>query len=96
MGWVGERCGGGWKDRSVKREGGDESIGGRVVFFFFNDTAATEIYTLSLHDALPIYKVRFYSIRAAVVSLSAESVVFITQASVAAGLAVSSGRARCQ
>lgn len=42
------------------------------------------------------YKVRFYSIRAAVVSLSAESVVFITQASVAAGLAVSSGRARCQ
>src|SRR5210317_915112 len=31
----------------------------RVVFFFFNDTATTEIYTLSytlsLHDALPIY-----------------------------------------
>src|ERR1039457_3447694 len=27
-----------------------------VVFcFFFNDTATTEIYTLSLHDALPIY-----------------------------------------
>src|SRR5215467_4006701 len=24
------------------------------VFFFFNDTATTEIYTLSLHDALPI------------------------------------------
>ena len=24
--------------------------------FFFNDTATTEIYTLSLHDALPIYK----------------------------------------
>src|SRR2546429_2327321 len=24
-------------------------------FFFFNDTAPTEIYTLSLHDALPIY-----------------------------------------
>ena len=23
-------------------------------FFFFNDTATTEIYTLSLHDALPI------------------------------------------
>ena len=23
--------------------------------FFFNDTATTEIYTLSLHDALPIY-----------------------------------------
>src|ERR1019366_10684983 len=26
-------------------------------FFFFNDTATTEIYTLSLHDALPICKV---------------------------------------
>src|SRR3712207_7779979 len=25
------------------------------MFFFFNDTATTEIYTLSLHDALPIY-----------------------------------------
>ncbi len=25
-------------------------------FFFFNDTATTEIYTLSLHDALPISK----------------------------------------
>src|SRR2546426_568156 len=25
-------------------------------FFFFNDTATTEIYTLSLHDALPILK----------------------------------------
>src|SRR5256885_16895713 len=27
-------------------------------FFFFNDTATTEIYTLSLHDALPISKAR--------------------------------------
>src|SRR6266496_171794 len=26
------------------------------IFFFFNDTATTEIYTLSLHDALPIYR----------------------------------------
>src|SRR2546427_8671808 len=26
-------------------------------FFFFNDTATTEIYTLSLHDALPIFAV---------------------------------------
>src|SRR2546421_10454845 len=25
-------------------------------FFFFNDTATTEIYTLSLHDALPIFR----------------------------------------
>src|SRR5271169_6925205 len=28
---------------------------GNFDFFFFNDTATTEIYTLSLHDALPIY-----------------------------------------
>src|SRR6202021_846323 len=27
---------------------------GPYIFFFFNDTATTEIYTLSLHDALPI------------------------------------------
>src|SRR5690349_25106195 len=26
-----------------------------LLIFFFNDTATTEIYTLSLHDALPIY-----------------------------------------
>src|SRR5256885_16116795 len=26
-----------------------------LYFFFFNDTATTEIYTLSLHDALPIW-----------------------------------------
>src|SRR3712207_651313 len=26
------------------------------MFFFFNDTSTTEIYTLSLHDALPIFK----------------------------------------
>src|SRR5260370_15057476 len=29
-----------------------------MLFFFFNDTATTEIYTLSLHDALPIYPIR--------------------------------------
>src|SRR2546428_6301380 len=29
-------------------------------FFFFNDTATTEIYTLSLHDALPISEVRIW------------------------------------
>src|SRR3712207_8028676 len=28
--------------------------GSMCIFFFFNDTATTEIYTLSLHDALPI------------------------------------------
>src|SRR5437773_5901015 len=30
------------------------------VFFFFNDTATTEIYTLSLHDALPILRGRMH------------------------------------
>src|SRR2546429_4746826 len=30
------------------------SISFSLFFFFFNDTATTEIYTLSLHDALPI------------------------------------------
>src|SRR3989442_13481078 len=29
-----------------------------IFFFFFNDTATTEIYTLSLHDALPIFQCR--------------------------------------
>src|SRR5688572_33489675 len=27
-----------------------------LTYFFFNDTSTTEIYTLSLHDALPIYR----------------------------------------
>src|ERR1017187_10942973 len=31
-----------------------------LCFFFFNDTATTEIYTLSLHDALPISVVDLY------------------------------------
>src|SRR3712207_8238404 len=30
-----------------------------MLFFFFNDTATTEIYTLSLHDALPIFNDKF-------------------------------------
>src|SRR2546421_10663759 len=33
-------------------------------FFFFNDTATTEIYTLSLHDALPICAEALYDIGA--------------------------------
>ena len=35
------------------------NVGNRLLivdaYFFFNDTATTEIYTLSLHDALPIW-----------------------------------------
>src|SRR2546429_8199472 len=33
-----------------------------TIFFFFNDTATTEIYTLSLHDALPISPVAYDTI----------------------------------
>src|SRR2546430_7857458 len=33
------------------------------IFFFFNDTATTEIYTLSLHDALPIFAMPRASLR---------------------------------
>src|SRR2546430_13546799 len=36
-----------------------------MIFFFFNDTATTEIYTLSLHDALPIYDVADHADRVA-------------------------------
>src|ERR1035438_1340463 len=47
--------------RQGERKGGVSGRGpaqvvGTVGSFFFNDTATTEIYTLSLHDALPIYK----------------------------------------
>src|SRR2546422_4167871 len=34
-----------------------------IDFFFFNDTATTEIYTLSLHDALPISRARWMAPR---------------------------------
>src|SRR2546430_7973903 len=37
----------------------------KLDFFFFNDTATTEIYTLSLHDALPIFRL----VREAVLAL---------------------------
>src|SRR5947209_15859369 len=32
------------------------ALSNSFLFFFFNDTATTEIYTLSLHDALPIFR----------------------------------------
>src|SRR3712207_8734166 len=34
-----------------------------MFFFFFNDTATTEIYTLSLHDALPIFPPAPFALR---------------------------------
>src|SRR5258705_4464731 len=41
-----------------------------MLFFFFNDTATTEIYTLSLHDALPIWSRPWVTISARPASLS--------------------------
>ena len=34
--------------------GAEVKVDRYIAYFFFNDTATTEIYTLSLHDALPI------------------------------------------
>src|SRR2546429_6861765 len=44
-----------------------------IFFFFFNDTATTEIYTLSLHDALPICDVSLSEAR----TLTPEQINFI-------------------
>src|ERR1043166_7812039 len=41
-------------DRKRKRLNSSHVSESRMPSFFFNDTATTEIYTLSLHDALPI------------------------------------------
>src|SRR3712207_8869370 len=46
-----------------------------LLCFFFNDTATTEIYTLALHDALPIYAV-FRRLRAAVYARPRVGVLF--------------------
>src|SRR5260221_13622409 len=41
----------------MRLSGGLSLYGLAFFFFFFNDTATTEIYTLSLHDALPILRI---------------------------------------
>src|SRR2546430_11612923 len=55
-----------------------EVLGLTIFFFFFNDTATTEIYTLSLHDALPISineaRIRIYGL----VTLSNGVIVRVT------------------
>src|SRR2546426_8741650 len=43
------------------------------LFFFFNDTATTEIYTLSLHDALPISSLVLVSTLLSTAPLAAQS-----------------------
>ena len=54
--------------------------------FFFNDTATTEIYTLSLHDALPIYHGHFHNLsgltRTAYLNRTLRSSLHIIQADV--------------
>src|SRR6478609_6384330 len=42
------------KAHFIRHEVGDAAL---ELLFFFNDTATTEIYTLSLHYALPIYRI---------------------------------------
>src|SRR3989442_6268317 len=42
-------------------------------FFFFNDTATTEIYTLSLHDALPISRAAAQSAASAYASIGGQT-----------------------
>src|ERR1039457_4758957 len=44
--------------RMIEADGEVELLDKGVFIFFFNETATPEIYTLSLHDALPIYSVR--------------------------------------
>src|SRR6266571_1021938 len=43
-----------FQNRTASQSSGRRPLPGLRSFFFFNDTATTEIYTLSLHDALPI------------------------------------------
>src|SRR2546422_8055522 len=56
------------------------------MFFFFNDTATTEIYTLSLHDALPISL-----LEKALTPPLPERIVFLVQAEVADRVAAAPG-----
>src|SRR2546427_7664205 len=52
------------------------------LFFFFNDTATTEIYTLSLHDALPIFGAFVTFILAHSAGLSPYLAIFVSMAAV--------------
>src|SRR3990167_7009701 len=58
------------RDRKSTRLNSSHSQISAACFFFFNDTATTEIYTLSLHDALPIWLARDrYALSTTTVSL---------------------------
>src|SRR5436853_7671982 len=49
-----------------------------LIFFFFNDTSTTEIYTLSLHDALPICR-NFGMKMLTMTNLSTECLIQLTK-----------------
>ena len=54
-----------------------------AISFFFNDTATTEIYTLSLHDALPIYILLAVDLNAVFTAKKqADTLLYITHADV--------------
>src|SRR3989440_12811466 len=65
------------------------------LFFFFNDTATTEIYTLSLHDALPISDLHDRHRERALGALQLCAAPPTTARSRAAGLAAQHPRSRC-
>src|SRR5215510_5872413 len=56
-------------------------------FFFFNDTATTEIYTLSLHDALPIQGLRYHAFDYISKPFDCDQVRAVVQAALARRLA---------
>src|SRR3712207_9222972 len=58
-------------------------------FFFFNDTATTEIYTLSLHDALPISGPIQCHLIPSMVDTSTDSIALWSSGSPGSGLALS-------
>src|SRR2546422_9908979 len=58
-------------------------------FFFFNDTATTEIYTLSLHDALPISGAAVFLASLTVASVPYASMVSLAPAFATTGLPLS-------
>src|SRR2546425_10502036 len=62
-------------------------------FFFFNDTATTEIYTLSLHDALPIWRLAWDHMRS--VGLSRPHTEFTYDSPAVAARLVHLLRTRC-
>src|ERR1043166_8949870 len=61
--WLSWKSSSGWRTKSLNQRSEEQPselqsrFGKSYAVFFFNDTATTEIYTLSLHDALPIFEI---------------------------------------